>query len=126
MTSTPMRGRSEPNPQRGEVWYVNFDPSAGAELRKLRPAVVVSVPEVGRLPLRIVVPITDWKPAYATYPWFVEVPASAHNKLHKNSGADAFQVKSVSEDRFVSYLGDLTAAQVDEIADTIALCVGAP
>jgi mRNA interferase MazF len=111
-------------PKRGEIWLVDFDPAVGAEIRKARPAVVVSVDAVGRLPLRIVVPITDWKPAYSSYAWFVELPASAGNKLHKDSGADAFQVKSVSENRFVSYLGSITADQMDAIAEAIALCVG--
>jgi mRNA interferase MazF len=46
----------------------------GAEIQKLRPAVVVSVDAVGRLPLRIVVPVTDWKPVYAAFPWFVRLP----------------------------------------------------
>jgi len=41
---------------RGEIWEVEFRPAVGAEIRKMRPAVVVNVPEVGRLPLRIVVP----------------------------------------------------------------------
>jgi mRNA interferase MazF len=50
----------------------------------------------------------------------------AENKLHKDSGADAFQVKSVSENRFVSYLGSITADQLDAIAEAIALCVGTP
>ncbi len=48
-------------PQRGEIWMVRFDPSVGAEIRKIRPAVVVSLDNVGRLPLRIVVPLTDWQ-----------------------------------------------------------------
>lgn len=74
MMSTPSRGSVVPNPQRGEVWIVNFDPSVGAEQTKLRPAVVVNVPEVGRLPLRIVVPLTDWKPRYTSFVWFVPVP----------------------------------------------------
>ncbi len=39
-------------PRRGEVWMVDFDPAVGAEIRKLRPAVVISVDAVGRLPLR--------------------------------------------------------------------------
>src|SRR5439155_3967687 len=95
-------------PRRGDVWLVDFDPAVGAEIRKARPAVVVSVDSVGRLPLRIVVPVTDWKPAYAGYAWFVELPVSPDNKLHKDSGADAFQVKSVSENRFVSRLGHIT------------------
>lgn len=46
-------------PARGEVWLVSFDPSLGAEIRKVRPAVVINIDEMGRLPLRIVVPITD-------------------------------------------------------------------
>jgi mRNA interferase MazF len=48
------------------------------------------------------------------------------NGLSKDSGADAFQTKSVSETRFVRRLGVLTAVQVDEIAEAIALCVGVP
>jgi mRNA interferase MazF len=76
--------------------------------------------------LRIVVPITDWKPAYATYPWFVELPVSPANKLAKHSGADAFQVKSVSENRFIQRLGEVTPQHIDEIAEAIALCVGVP
>jgi mRNA interferase MazF len=57
-----------PAPKRGEIWQVRFDPASGAEIRKVRPAVVVSVDAVGRLPLRIVVPITDWQPRYASFP----------------------------------------------------------
>jgi mRNA interferase MazF len=38
-------------PQRGEVWLIDFDPAVGAEIRKLRPAVVLSVDAIGRLPL---------------------------------------------------------------------------
>jgi len=40
-----------PAPKRGDVWLVHFDPTVGAEIRKVRPAVVVSVAGVGRLPL---------------------------------------------------------------------------
>jgi mRNA interferase MazF len=54
-----------PGPLRGEVWLVDFDPAVGAEIRKLRPAVVLSLDTIGRLPLRMVVPVTDWKMAYA-------------------------------------------------------------
>ncbi len=28
--------------KRGEVWWINFDPSVGGELKKERPAVIVS------------------------------------------------------------------------------------
>lgn len=115
-----------PTPKRGEVWRVRFDPAVGAEIQKIRPAVVVGMDSIGRLPLKIVVPVTDWKPAFANFAWFVHVPATPHNGLAKDSGADAFQVKSVSETRFLDRLGELTAGQLDDIAAAVAACVGAP
>jgi mRNA interferase MazF len=114
------------NPSRGEVWAVRFDPSVGSEIKKLRPAVVINEDSVGRLPLRIVVPLTDWKPQFVQFPWFVRVSATKANGLTKESGADAFQVKSVSENRFERCLGALTDSEVEDIASAIALCVGAP
>ena len=115
-----------PRPQRGEVRSVRFDPSVGAEIRKQRPAVVMSLDSIGRLPLRVIVPITDWQSAFARLPWFVPIPASDANGLSKDSGADAFQVKSLSEDRFARRLGKVSDEQIDDIAAAIALCVGAP
>jgi mRNA interferase MazF len=115
-----------PMPSRGEIWLVDFDPSVGAEIRKVRPAVVVSLDAIGRLPLRLIVPVTDWKPHYASFPWFTELPADSMNGLIKDSGADAFQVKSVALTRFVRPLGIVSQAQLDRIAAAVALCVGAP
>ncbi len=115
-----------PTPKRGEIWLVDFDPTVGAEMQKVRPAVVVSVPGIGRLPLQIVVPLTDWKLRYASASWLIPIPASPTNGLDKDSASDAFQVKSVSDRRFVKHLGEVTSLQLDDIAAAIALCVGAP
>jgi mRNA interferase MazF len=115
-----------PTPNRGEIWLVDFDPSIGAEIKKVRPAVVVSLNSIGRLPLRLVVPLTDWKPHFVAFPWFVLIPANNSNGLTKDSGADAFQVKSVSLDRLVQAIGNVTAAQIDAVSGAVALCVGAP
>ena len=114
------------NPIRGEVWRVRFDPAEGDEIKKVRTAVVVSENAVGRLRLKIVAPITEWKPRYASFPWFVQLTPTPANGLSKESGADAFQVKSVSETRFLDRLGELTAGELDDIANAIAVCVGAP
>jgi mRNA interferase MazF len=113
-----------PTPRRGEIWLVDFEPTTGAEIAKIRPAVVVN--GIGRLPLRIVVPVTDWKPGYSGFPWFVFLPTTPGTGLYKDSGADCFQVKSLSESRFVRILGAVTGQQVDDIAGAVALCVGVP
>ena len=45
---------------RGEVWWVNFDPSLGGEIQKTRPAVIVSSNASNRALNRIqVVPLTS-------------------------------------------------------------------
>jgi mRNA interferase MazF len=93
------------------VWRIRFDPAEGDEIKKVRMAVVISENAIGRLKLKIVVPITEWKPRYANYPWFVHLAPTPANGLTKDSGADAFQVKSISETRFLDRLGELTPNQ---------------
>jgi mRNA interferase MazF len=115
-----------PTSSRGEIWLVDFDPAVGAEIQKVRPALVISVDSIGRLPLRMVVPLTDWKPLYAHFPWFVAIPADSGTGLSKDSGADAFQTKSVSLTPFVRLLGAVTLAQLDDVASAVGLCAGVP
>ena len=117
---------TNPTPARGEVWRIRFDPAEGDEIKKVRVAVVISENAIGRLRLKIVVPITERKPRYTSYPWFVYLAPTSTNGLAKDSGADAFQVKSVSETRFLDCLGELTVGELDDIANAIAICVGAP
>lgn len=113
-------------PSRGEIWRIRFDPAKGDEIKKVGTAVVISENAIGRLRLKIVVPITEWKPRYVSFPWFIRLVPTRSNGLTKESGADAFQVKSLSETRFLDRLGELTPAELDDIANAIAICVGAP
>jgi len=91
--------------KRGEIWLVSLDPTVGSELRKTRPAVIVSSDEVGRLPLKVIVPLTDWKEHYAQVPWMVLVEPTDETGLSKRSAADCFQVRSVSQERIIRRIG---------------------
>jgi mRNA interferase MazF len=119
MTTTPTS-----DPKRGEIWWVDFDPSVGEEQRKVRPALVLSVSSIGRLALRIVVPITTWRSRYEAHPWITHLPHDATNGLASDSGADAFQVKSISLERFNSRIGSISPQQLDEVIAGVALCIG--
>jgi mRNA interferase MazF len=114
---------SSPPPARGDIWTVDFDPSKGAEIQKQRPAVVISSNRIGRLPLKLVAPITGWKPVFATNIWHVQLVPTAQNGLTKESAADALQIRSVSLDRFIRRLGRVTENQVVEIVQALAAIV---
>jgi mRNA interferase MazF len=107
--------------RRGEVWLINLDPTIGAEIRKTRPAVIVNDDAIGILPLRVIVPITDWKERYAVAPWMVKLEATAERGLAKDSAADAFQVRSVSQMRFVRRLGQLADVEMQQITGALAI-----
>jgi mRNA interferase MazF len=112
--------------KRGEIWEVRFDPSEGDEIRKIRPAVVMTNPLAGKMQLQIVVPITGWKPGFVRYFWMLHLFPNPINGLAKESAADAFQVKSLSTNPFQHRIGELLSDEIEEIATSIALCVGYP
>ena len=106
--------------KRGEIWLINLDPTIGAEIRKTRPAVIVNDDLLGKLPLKIIVPITDWKPHYSVAVWMVQLLPSSQNGLSKKSSADCFQVRSLSQNRFVKKVGSLNANQMEEIVSGLS------
>jgi mRNA interferase MazF len=108
------------SPKRGEVWLVNFDPTVGAEIRKVRPAVVISSDTIGRLPIKLIAPITDWKAYYANNIWHVKVEPDNSNGLAKTSAVDALQLRGVDRQRFIRKLGQLSAVTMEEITIAIA------
>ena len=107
--------------QRGEVWLINLDPTIGAEIKKSRPAVIVNDDAVGILPLKVIVPITDWKDRYANAPWMVRVDPDGENHLEKASAADAFQVRSVSQQRFIRRVGKLADPKLNAVTNALAV-----
>ena len=111
--------------RKGEIWLINLDPTIGAEIRKTRPAVIVSEDAIGVLPLRIIVPLTDWKERYAVAPWMIAIAPNAQNGLAKPSAADAFQIRSVSQERFVQRIGALDSDKIGQILKAIRIVIGA-
>jgi mRNA interferase MazF len=118
MTSSDM-------PQRGEVWLVNFDPTLGTEIRKIRPAVVISSNNIGILPIKLVAPITDWKDWYAGNLWHIKLIPNTANGLSKDSSVDTLQLRGVYIQRFIRKLGSLTSEEMNSITTAIVTVIEA-
>jgi mRNA interferase MazF len=93
----------------------------GAEIRKTRPAIIVNDDEIGILPLKVIVPLTNWKEHYEETVWMTKIEPVAENGLSKISAADAFQVRSVSQERFVEKLGKVSEEQLADISQALAV-----
>ena len=117
MTTNPIQ------PRRAEVWRVDFNPTIGAEIQKIRPAIVLSSDMAGRLPIKLVAPITDWDNRFAGNFWHVRLDPDNINGLVKASAVDTLQVRGMDTQRFLKRLGYLTAAKMEEITTTIAIVI---
>ncbi len=102
-----------------DIWMVEFFPNKGSEIGKKRPAIVVSHDKIGKLPLKTIVPVTNWAINYLHYPWMIKIDKSKLNGLSKSSAIDCFQVRNFSTSRFVEKIGTINEILLQQIHETI-------
>lgn len=91
--------------KRGEVYKVNMDPTTGSEIRKQRPAVIISADSINKVGSVVVVcPITD--AFLKSSPIHIEIP-EGEGGLTKDSVAHCGQIRAVDAQRLGNKLGDL-------------------
>ncbi len=97
---------------RGEIWLVNLDPSVGSEIRRTRPCVIVSPPEMhNHLRTALVAPMmTKGRPA----PFRVPV---------RHAGQDGLilldQLRAVDKVRLAKKLGTVSEQTLTTALDTL-------
>lgn len=94
-------------PAQAEVWWVRFDPVIGAEIRKTRPAIVLSRRTESRLGMSLVVPLTTWREDFTRHRSKVRILATRENGLSATSAADLMQLRGLSNLRFDQQIGKL-------------------
>ncbi|MBX3164597.1 MAG: type II toxin-antitoxin system PemK/MazF family toxin [Bacteroidetes bacterium] len=105
--------------KQSEIWLIDLDPTKGSEIHKKRPAVIVNDNRLGKLPLKIIVPITDWKDRYEIAPWFVKIEPTSTSGLTKTSAADCFQIRSLSQERLIKKIGTVDVSTLNEIKEAV-------
>jgi mRNA interferase MazF len=101
--------------QRGEVWWVNFDPSVGGEIQKQRPALILSNDASNKYLNRVqVIPLSTR--VERLYP--SEVVITIKGKSHK---AMADQLTTVSKLRLSNRIDRLSAADIAQVERIVKL-----
>lgn len=72
---------------------MNFDPTIGSKIKKTRPAIVLSSNAVGKLPIKLIVPLTKWKGYFIDNIWHVQIIPDSINGLSKESAVDVLQLR---------------------------------
>ena len=100
------------------MWWVEFDPSVGTEIRKTRPAVIVSNDAANRNLARVVVvPITS--NTGRLYPGEAVVSVDG-----QSSKAMADQIMAADKARLKSQLGPVSQADMQALEDAIRVHLG--
>jgi mRNA interferase MazF len=106
--------------KRGEVWWAEFDPSIGSEIRKTRPAIILSNDAANRNLSRVVViPLSS--NVARVYPGEALVAVAG-----RQSKAMADQIMAADKVRLKDRVGALSRADMAEVEEAIKVHLGLP
>lgn len=108
--------------QRGDVWLVNLDPTIGAEIKKTRPAMIISNDIANQCsPTITVLPVSDR--GEKVYPFEVDV-AEKYAGLNKPSKIKCQQIRTIDKARLVRFMGVLPDNLVHAAERALCLHLG--
>jgi mRNA interferase MazF len=99
----------------GSIWLVNFDPSIGTEIRKTRPAMIVSGTLFNQRRKVTVLPITSSSPDSRLLPVVVALEPDGINGLTTDSFIICIDPMTFDKQRLVKQLGMSNSEQIRQV-----------
>ena len=99
----------------GSIWLVNFDPSIGTEIRKTRPAMIISGTLFNQRRKVTVLPITSSSPDRRMLPIVVEISPDQTNGLNTDSFIICIDPMTFDKQRLVKQLGILNVEKIHQV-----------
>jgi len=104
---------------KGDVWYVSFDPTVGSEIKKTRPAVVISNDIANQYSAAItVLPVTER--GEKIYPFEVELP-NGQSGFSKAGKIKCQQIRIIDKSRLGRFVGVLPDRVVHSVERALCL-----
>jgi mRNA interferase MazF len=107
-------------PRRGDVYWVDLDPTVGTEIAKTRPCVVISNDTGNEYSARVIIAAITSGNTTNIYPFEVLAP-NGEGGLTKTSKVVLSQIRTVDKSRLRQRLGALTAERMRQIDTAIRL-----
>lgn len=110
--------------KRGEIWLIDLDLGFGQEIRKKRPALVISADSFNNsLHTIIIIPFSSRIPQVLS-PEMVVVLPSKNTGIEKKSVILSLLIRSVDKDRLIKKIGLLQSEKLEEVEDSLRLVLG--
>jgi len=104
--------------KRGEIWWIDLDPTRGSEIKKTRPAVILTVDALNKA-RRTVVVVPLSSSAQPRPPIVVSLPSTGNNSV-----AVCDQIRAVAKERLIEKIGVLSAPDLLAISLAVKQILG--
>lgn len=108
--------------KRGEFWLIKLDPSFGREIRKKRPALIISANAIHqKTPHVIVIPVSSQVPQIVGLEM---VLVGEKEGLHKKSVLLPVFIRSIDQERLIKKIGIISKTKLREVETAVKLVLG--